>query len=231
MHTTASRPTEGRRAPARRLEALVGGGCLDGALGRLLAASVRAQLNIVISGPAGSGKSTLLAALCEVIPDSRHKQQVAITEVCGLEALEVLRTMARGAQGALTTVGSEYIDDTLPTLVALAQLGVPAPCGRALVETANSSVDLIVHLARDLGDAELGPPHVVEVAVPAPRRDGPFSLATLASFEPDVPSGPFRHFPVSNRLKTRLRAQGEPVPAVFEPDRCGAVRPALHAGR
>lgn len=198
----------GRRGPAYRLEDLVGCGCLDDALGRLLAACVRAGLNIVISGPAGSGKTTMLNALSAFIP--RGQRNLVVGEVCGAEALDVLRVMARGPHVAMTTVRSASPDEALPTLATMAGEAAPGPCSKSVAYTARHCVDVIVHLEqRD------GSPWVVEVAQPIASPRGAVGLATLACRDPDSPGGRLRHFPVSVRIAARLRAQGQRIPAAF----------------
>jgi len=194
--------------PAYSIADLVGCGCLDDALGDLLAGCVRAGLNIVISGPADSGKTTILNALSAHIPAGQHNP--ATDEVCGAQALDVLRVMAHDPHVALTTVRTTSPDQTLPTLASLAGQAAPAPCSRSLSARAGQCVDVIVHLGH-----RQGPPRVVEVVQRMISPRGPIGLATLACLEFDRPGGRFRHYPVSARIAARLRAQGEPVPAAF----------------
>ena len=54
------------------LDTLVGNGCLTPYMARFLEASVKAKLNIIVSGSAGSGKTTLLNILSNFIPDDER---------------------------------------------------------------------------------------------------------------------------------------------------------------
>lgn len=208
-----------RQAPDYRLEDLVGCGCLDDELGCLLAACVRARLNIVISGPASSGKTTMLNALCAHIPPGERR--VIVGEVGGSDALDVVRVMARGPSTALTTVQASSADDALPQLAGLARQGAPAPGSGWVTETAEHGVDVLVHL-----DHRELTPHVAEVAAPMHNPGGSVGLCTVACREFDQPGGRLRHYPVSARIAARLRAQGEPIPAAFREDRFRRVTPA-----
>jgi Flp pilus assembly CpaF family ATPase len=143
--------------------------------------------------------------------------------VCGAEALDVLRVMARDQRVALTTVRTASPDETLPTLASMARKGAPSPCSNSVTVRACQCVDVIVHLGRRAGS-----PRVVEVAQPMTSFGGPVGLSTLACLEFDKPGGRFRHFPVSARIAARLRAQGEPIPPSFREDR---FRRAGRAGR
>jgi Flp pilus assembly CpaF family ATPase len=51
------------------LDEFVANGTLPSAVAAFLRASVRARLNMVISGGAGAGKTTLMRALCAEVPD------------------------------------------------------------------------------------------------------------------------------------------------------------------
>lgn len=66
-----SRPTvviRRHRLMADTLEAWVQRGCMSPACANFLAAAVRAQWSIVVSGPMSAGKTTLMRALCAQIP-------------------------------------------------------------------------------------------------------------------------------------------------------------------
>jgi len=211
-HPNARDRAPGRQGPAYRLEDLVGCGCLDDALGSLRAACFRAGLIIVIAGPAGSSKTTMLDALSAYIPCGQRN--LVVGEVCGAEALDVLRVMAHDPHVALTTVRSASPDEALPRLASLARQAAPTPCSRSVADSARRCVDVIVHLEqRD------GSPRVVEVAQPITSPRGAVGLATLACRDPDSPGGRLRHFPVTARIAARLRAQGQPIPAAFCEDR------------
>ncbi len=54
------------------LDTLVGNGSLTPYMARFLEASVKAKLNIIVSGSAGSGKTTLLNILSNFIPDNER---------------------------------------------------------------------------------------------------------------------------------------------------------------
>jgi pilus assembly protein CpaF len=73
-----------RRFPrAYSIEELVGMGSMDPATGMLLAAFVRARLNLVISGGTGTGKTTMLNALSAFVPD--HERIITIEDSAELQ--------------------------------------------------------------------------------------------------------------------------------------------------
>jgi pilus assembly protein CpaF len=202
-------------APAVELDELVLRRLLDRPIQRLLAASVRAALNIVISGDSCSSTSTLFDALHACIPPQERPDRLMIRDVHGARALHLLQAMARRA-GALATVRTTSADEALDTLIANAGAATPATSTTPVAATAGSAVDLIVHLERtDAGTSRVG-----ELATPVMqcRQCG---LATVASFEaePTPSCGRFRHYPLSARLAQRLRDSGQPIPAVFHADR------------
>ncbi|XRQ11799.1 CpaF family protein [Actinomadura welshii] len=65
------------------VEELVGLGSLDPATGMLLAAFVRARLNLVISGGTGTGKTTMLNALSAFVPE--HERIITIEDSAELQ--------------------------------------------------------------------------------------------------------------------------------------------------
>ncbi|MEU8122768.1 CpaF family protein [Spirillospora sp. NPDC049024] len=73
-----------RRFPrAYSIEELVGLGSLDPSTGMLLAAFVRARLNMVIAGGTGTGKTTMLNALSAFVPD--HERIITIEDSAELQ--------------------------------------------------------------------------------------------------------------------------------------------------
>jgi Flp pilus assembly CpaF family ATPase len=180
---------------------------LDQPIQRLLTASVRAALNIVISGDTGT--NTMLDALGACIPPRERHERPVVRDVRGAGALHLLHAMVHGA-GALTTVHTDSADEALPTLVANAGAATPAASSTPVAATAGCAVDLIVHLER----TGAGAPRVGELATPV-LLCRQYGLTTLASFEP---CGRFRHYPLPARLARRLRDSGQPIPAAFRED-------------
>ncbi|TDE26564.1 CpaF family protein [Actinomadura sp. 6K520] len=73
-----------RRFPrAYSVEELIGMGSMDPATGMLLAAFVRARLNLVISGGTGTGKTTMLNALSAFVPE--HERIITIEDSAELQ--------------------------------------------------------------------------------------------------------------------------------------------------
>ncbi|MGK5631496.1 CpaF family protein [Streptomyces sp. URMC 123] len=85
-----------RRFPrAYTLPELIALGSLDEAMVTLLAAFVRAKLNVVVSGPTGSGKTTLLNALSGLIPDGERIITVEDAAELQLQQTHVIRLESR----------------------------------------------------------------------------------------------------------------------------------------
>lgn len=195
-------------APPVELDELVLRRLLDRPMQRLLTASVRAALNIVISGDTRSS-NTMLDALRACIPVQERPERLVARDVRGARVLRLVQAMARGA-GALVTVNTASADEALSTLTA--DDATPAAPATPVAATAGNAVDLIVHLER----TGAGGDRVGEVATPVLlcRQCG---LATVASFEaePAHSCGRFRHYPLSARLARRLNDSGQPIPAAF----------------
>jgi pilus assembly protein CpaF len=76
-----------RRFPrAYSVAELAAKGSLDGPTGRLLAAFIRARLNVVISGGTGTGKTTMLNALSAFVPE--HERIVTIEDSAELQLVQ-----------------------------------------------------------------------------------------------------------------------------------------------
>ncbi|GAA4725264.1 CpaF family protein [Isoptericola chiayiensis] len=96
-----------RRFPTPfRMGELVGKGSLDEQTASLLAACVRARLNVVVSGGTGSGKTTFLNALSGLIPDDERIVTIEDAAELSLQQGHVVRLESRPAnvegRGAVT---------------------------------------------------------------------------------------------------------------------------------
>lgn len=191
------------------LDDLVLSRLLDRPIQRLLTASVRAALNIVISGDTGSSTNTMLDALRSCIPVQERPDRLVARDVRGARVKRLVQAMALGT-GALATVHTSSADEALSTLTA--DTATPSAPLTPAAATAGNAVDLIVHLE----GTGTGTHRVGELATPVLlcRQCG---LATLASFEAEsaCSRGRFRHYPLSARLARRLNTRGQPIPAAF----------------
>ncbi len=80
-----------------RMDELVNRGTLDESTSELLAACVRARLNIIVSGGTGSGKTTLLNALSADIPSSERIVTIEDAAELSLQQEHVIRLESRPA--------------------------------------------------------------------------------------------------------------------------------------
>jgi pilus assembly protein CpaF len=119
--------------------------------------SIKARLNILISGGTGSGKTTLLNALSAFLPESPDR--IIVGEVRGGEALDMLQAMNTGHEGSMSTVHANAPRDALSrveTMVLMAGFDLPV---RAIRQYLSSALDLIVQLER----LEDGSRHVTSI--------------------------------------------------------------------
>jgi pilus assembly protein CpaF len=87
-----------RRFPrAYRLEELVAKGSLDPVIASLLAACIRARLNMLISGGTGSGKTTMLNALSAFVPNGERIVTIEDSAELSLQQQHVIRLESRPA--------------------------------------------------------------------------------------------------------------------------------------
>jgi pilus assembly protein CpaF len=87
-----------RRFPrAYRLEELVAKGSLDPVIASLLAACIRARLNVLISGGTGSGKTTMLNALSAFVPNGERIVTIEDSAELQLQQQHVIRLESRPA--------------------------------------------------------------------------------------------------------------------------------------
>lgn len=181
-------------AKAVRLEQLVLLGSLSRGAAAFLEASVRAGLNIVVSGGTQTGKTTMLNCLAGAIPpDERvisceevfelqlllpdvvsmqtrqanlegkgeiglrrlivealrmRPERILVGEVREREALDLLIALNSGLPG-MTSVHANSAADALVKLTTLPLLAGENVTHRFIVPTVASSIDLVVHLARE----------------------------------------------------------------------------------
>ena len=79
------------------MEQLISGGTLDETTARILAACVRAKLNVLVSGGTGSGKTTLLNSLSSYIPDRERIVTIEDAAELSLQQEHVIRLESRPA--------------------------------------------------------------------------------------------------------------------------------------
>ncbi|MGH3459353.1 CpaF family protein [Aeromicrobium sp.] len=77
------------------MEQLIGGGTLDATSAAILGASVRAKLNILVSGGTGSGKTTLLNSLSSFIPERERIVTIEDAAELSLQQHHVIRLESR----------------------------------------------------------------------------------------------------------------------------------------
>ncbi|AXT86017.1 secretion protein [Aeromicrobium sp. A1-2] len=79
------------------MEQLVSAGTLDEQTAQVLAAAVRAKLNIIVSGGTGSGKTTLLNSLSSFIPERERIVTIEDAAELSLQQTHVIRLESRPA--------------------------------------------------------------------------------------------------------------------------------------
>ena len=77
------------------MEQLIGGGTLDSVTAEVLGASVRAKLNVLVSGGTGSGKTTLLNSLSSFIPERERIVTIEDAAELSLQQEHVIRLESR----------------------------------------------------------------------------------------------------------------------------------------
>ncbi|GAA4352740.1 CpaF family protein [Angustibacter luteus] len=241
------------------LDELLKRGSLNRQTAELLAACVRARMNIIVSGGTASGKTTMLNALSAFIPEHERiitiedaaelslQQQhlvrletrppnvegrgqvtirdlvrnalrmrpdrIIVGEVRAGEALDMLQAMNTGHEGSLATVHANTSADALARLETLASMSDVEVPFRALHEQVNEAVDIVVQLQRGSD----GTRRITEVACLESRRDAPFEVRPVMTWEPehigpDGKRGSFVSHPVPRSLVRKLRRAGEELP-------------------
>ncbi|MTE20783.1 CpaF family protein [Streptomyces sp. TRM43335] len=143
--------------------------------------------------------------------------RIIVGEVRGGETLDMLQAMSTGHDGSLATVHANSAEDALMRLQTLASMSEVKIPFEALRDQINSSLDVIVQLARHPD----GSRRVGEIAVLDSRGREEYRIVTVCRFESlpvgadGVVRGAFRHLPLPRRTAERLHLKGEAVPPAF----------------
>jgi pilus assembly protein CpaF len=139
--------------------------------------------------------------------------RIIVGEVRAGEALDMLQAMNTGHEGSLATVHANTSSDALARLETLASMSDVEVPFRALHEQVNEAVDIVVQLQRGSD----GTRRITEVACLESRRDAPFEVRPVMTWEPehvglDGKRGAFVSHPVPRSLVRKLRRAGEELP-------------------
>lgn len=223
---------------ARRLSDLVGLGSMSPQAARFLAASVRAGLNILVSGATQAGKTTMLNCLCaEIDPRQRvvtveeiFELQVPLRDVVGMQCRQAnlegtgeiaLRRLVKEAlrmRPDRLIVGEVREAESLDMLIAL-NSGLPGMCSIH----ANSARDAVTKictlplLAGENISSQFVVPTVAacfDLVVHCRRRaDGHREVDEVLALGNRVENGVIETFPVFRRVDGDLTPAAAEVPA------------------
>jgi pilus assembly protein CpaF len=126
---------------------------------------------ILISGAGGDARRAFAAAL------RLKPERVAIGDVRGAEALDVIAAMAGGLDGLILGVTAASARDALARLAAAARMASDAPAGAAIDAELGAGAHLVVVLGRG-GEGEV---RVAEIAEISPSAEGPAVTPVFSS--------------------------------------------------
>ncbi|MCX6418462.1 MAG: ATPase, T2SS/T4P/T4SS family [Actinobacteria bacterium] len=188
-------------AHAHRLDDLVDLGSMTSSAAAFLDAAVRAGLNVIVSGATQAGKTTLLNCLLAAIPSAQlegtgeiplrrlvkealrmRPDRLVVGEVRQEEALDLLIALNSGLPG-MCSVHANSAREAVTKLCTLPLLAGENVSAGFVVPTVASSVDVVVHVARD----QQGKRRVREIVALPGRAEG--SVIEIADLFVDRPEG------------------------------------------